>query len=74
MAQHCVQRQDTDLCLLALPVTSELGPAPVLSLWSTAWSTFREKKELANVSTCEKVTLGEIQSEMPSWEAGVEPH
>lgn len=26
------------------------------------------------MSTCEKVTLGEIQSERPSWETAVEPH
>lgn len=25
------------------------------------------------MSTCGKVTLGEIQSEMPSWETDVEP-
>lgn len=36
------QRQDSGLCLLALPVTSELGPASVLSLWSIiTWSTFQ---------------------------------
>lgn len=26
------------------------------------------------MSTCEKVALGEIQSEMPSWETDVEPN
>jgi hypothetical protein len=33
----------------------------------------REKKELENVSTCEEVTLGGMQSVIPSWGTDVEP-